>query len=260
LKNTFKIFLVFLVALYNISCNSSTQKEESQTSEGNDSINKNVAENTKGQNIMRIEILYFKTSKCILLGFLPKLLKVNFTTARPLESESAYFCVAGAFTSKIKNVDGLTIENGKKKTSSVNKSLNGFVKIENREITFYQFNNTLIEEVANEVVKEKGSLFQQQLLIYDNRVVDCKLFGNKINIRRALLEMNGTYLVMQSIENITIQDFQIALQEIEVKNAIYLDMGSYSEGWFIDNAGKKQLLGDNFANTKNQTNWISFEK
>ncbi len=251
MKNQLLILILFF--LFSDCSNNPKQVEQPK-------ISKSATIAPESKKVPKVEVSYFKTSRGILLGFQPRHLKVNFTTNRPFESDNIYFSVAGAFTSKEKSVDGLAIENGNKKNTSLNKFLNGFVEIENGKIVFHKFNDSLIEEISKKVISSKGSLFQQQLLITDSKINECKLFGNKINTRRALAEIKGMDFVIQSIENITIKDFQIALQEISVSNAIYLDMGSWSEGWFIDSYNKKQSLGDNFANTQNQKSWIIFQK
>lgn len=210
--------------------------------------------------ISKVGVSNFKTSKCNLLVFMPGNLKIDFTTTRPAESFPVYFCIAGAFTSKDTEVDGLSIENGIKKTSSLNKALNGFVEIKSGKVSFYQFNDSLIETIAKKAMDSESSLFQQQLLIKDKNIILCNVFGNRENKRRALIEKDGFFSVVQSLEDITIWDFQKALKEIEVLNAIYLDMGSWSEGWYFDEDMEKQTLGDNFANTRNQTSWIIFKR
>jgi hypothetical protein len=45
-----------------------------------------------------------------------------------------------------------------------------------------------------------------------------------------------------------------------IKNAIYLDMGTYSEGWYKNDDGKINTIGEDMKNTDKQSNWIVYEK
>lgn len=228
----------------------------------NESRNKN--EFTK-ENIQQfdksIKISYFNKSGKSFIEFIPLNLRIQFTTSNPSMKDNIVFSVAGAFTSKIFKPEGLTIEKVIINDKEVNRQLNGFVIIDSNCVKFYQFSDSLFSRVSNEAKNKKCSLFQQQLLVYNNKIINCTIFGNALNKRRALIERGKNEIsVIQSMDDITIKDFQLALSELGIKNAIYLDMGSWSEGWLVDENGIKQKLGDNFGNTKNQTNWIVFEK
>ena len=53
-------------------------------------------------------------------------------------------------------------------------------------------------------------------------------------------------------------EFQEALLILDIVDAIYLDMGSWSHGFYFDNNSKINDIGNNFSNTKKQTNWLVF--
>ena len=97
-------------------------------------------------------------------------------------------------------------------------------------------------------------------MVFNSKIIKCNLFKNKLNLRRAIIEINNHFYIVQSIGRISILDFQNLLISISAKNAIYLDMGTYSEGWYENDVGKITIIGETMINTNKQSNWIVFEK
>jgi len=114
--------------------------------------------------------------------------------------------------------------------------------------------------LLNDVKRLKQSLFQQSLLLKNSAIVECKLFGNRKNVRRALIQFEDFYCIGESDKPLTIQEFQQSLLEIGAIDAINLDMGTWSEGWFKDANNSKVTIGENMSNTQRQTNWIVYRK
>ena len=114
------------------------------------------------------------------------------------------------------------------------------------------------DSLLQNVIVQKKSLFQQTLLLKNGEIIDCNLFGSNSNLRRALIEFeDNTFFVAESSRNVTITEFQKALKEIGAMDAINLDMGSWSEGWYKNFDGSIKI-GENFLNTHRQTNWIIY--
>lgn len=65
---------------------------------------------------------------------------------------------------------------------------------------------------------------------------------------------------MESLNRVNVDDFSSALIANNVSQAIYMDMGTWSEGFYIDENGKKNIIGRLKQNTKYQSNWLLFLK
>ncbi len=111
------------------------------------------------------------------------------------------------------------------------------------------------------VQDENECYFQQMLLIYNEQKVECKIFGKqKPTFRRALVIKDNELLVIESLNRMNIDDFTDMMIEIGCTDAIYMDMGTWSEGFFVDEKGDKTVIGALRQNTKHQTNWLEFKK
>jgi exopolysaccharide biosynthesis protein len=198
-----------------------------------------------------------EASTCAINFFYPFGLKVEIVDKRPDFNDKTFFCVAGAYTSKSGTIDGIFINNGQIINYTYNNELTGLCITRNDSLII-ETKDKLNDELIKKVVSEKSSLFQQTLLIKNGLIVDCNIFGDAVNLRRALIKFNdGSYLVGESHRAMSIQEFQSALKEIGAIDAINLDMGSWSEGWYKSNNGKMSI-GENFLNTNRQTNWIVY--
>ena len=71
--------------------------------------------------------------------------------------------------------------------------------------------------------------------------------------------MDNSFCICQSKERLTIQDFQKALVDAGVENAVYLDMGGWSEGWYKNAYDEKMVIGEGMTSTDKQTNWLVYE-
>ena len=65
--------------------------------------------------------------------------------------------------------------------------------------------------------------------------------------------------MVESKARMTLSDFQDSLIKNNVTNAIYLDMGTYSEGWYRGSNGITNTIGENMDATSKQSNWLIFE-
>ncbi len=257
-----KISIVFLVFLFN-ACNTiENNVEDNRKDDIIDSL-KSVIESKKSEmkwlkrNNPGVIIVNQEASTCAINLFLPVGLNIEIFDKKPAFNETNFFCVAGAYTSTSGTIDGLFINKGEIIQTKYNNALTG-VCILKKDSLIIENSNTINDDLIKKVISEKSSLFQQTLLIKNGALVDCNLFGNAINLRRALIKFNdGTYLVGESHRVMTINEFQKALKEIGAMDAVNLDMGSWSEGWHKIN-NEKITIGENFTNTHKQTNWIVY--
>ena len=68
--------------------------------------------------------------------------------------------------------------------------------------------------------------------------------------------MDNSFCICQSKERLTIQDFQKALVDAGVENAVYLDMGGWSEGWYKNAYDEKMVIGEGMTSTDKQTHLL----
>jgi hypothetical protein len=204
--------------------------------------------------------LKFKTPDLIVTDFgdlklfNPNNLNICIYSKRPQKNGKTHLVVPAAFTKPNNKIDGLFIENGTLINSNVNEELNGICIISNNKLKIGRYNPLII----NEVISKKQSLFQQVLLVFDSKIVECELFRSDLNLRRALVEINNQFFLIESKKRVSILDFQNLMISKHVKNAIYLDMGTYSEGWY-KNENKTYAIGETMTQTYRQSNWLVFK-
>ncbi len=104
-----------------------------------------------------------------------------------------------------------------------------------------------------------GMAFGQSMIIY-NYIVQDKFPMKNVNNRneyRVLAEYNNQLCIIDGKGVMPFKDFVQALDNIKVKYALYLDMGSgWNFSWFRDNTGKVHCIHK--EKTKYATNWIVF--
>lgn len=104
-----------------------------------------------------------------------------------------------------------------------------------------------------------GTLLLQELLVLDGKP---QRFGPGNGFqRRALAEFAGRQfaVVESAADNLPLSQFAEDLRELGVKNALYLDMGDWDEGWY--KAGRQVVtLGLRRTQTARQSNWLLFAR
>lgn len=126
-------------------------------------------------------------------------------------------------------MDGEVISKGDSKA--------GYCSIIGDEITIGVSDATPMLE---QVLMQDGYFFRQYPLVVGGQIVENKPKGE--SIRKALAEIDGKICVVRSKENLTFQDFSQLLVDAGVRNAVYL-VGSSSYGFYINESGKKKLIG-----------------
>jgi len=184
-------------------------------------------------------------------------LKIDLAFSRPVINDSIYFCIPAAFTAKDTSIDGLYVYKGQVIDTPFNEKLTGACILKENNIQVL-LQDELDDIIFQEIVKNKFSFFQQAVLIRNSQIVPCTLFKQKKNLRRALVILDNYYCVAESVLPVSISSFQDALLKIGVLDAIYLDMGTWSEGWYRDNDCTIRKIGEKFFNTHLQTNWLIY--
>ena len=78
----------------------------------------------------------------------------------------------------------------------------------------------------------------------------------KSTIYRVLTKYNDKLCVIQNTQPMAYLSFVDELQEIGVRDAIYLDMGGWKYSWYRNDDGKVIEIFPTSNDTKYQTNWI----
>ena len=189
--------------------------------------------------------------------YTPNKLNYHLTNKRPEFNPNNYLSVAAAFTAKdYISTSGLLILEGNTIFKLFHDSLTGGCIIGEKSIKIVtQIEN--IDSLKKSIITNRESYFQQALLVYKNKLIKWNQpNGDKKVQRRALIEFNNQFSICESSAGVDVETFTLDLIKLGVKNAIYLDMGGWSEGWYKSVDGKQIKIGDNFSSTLLQTNWI----
>ena len=182
--------------------------------------------------------------------------KVDFRLIRPDKLDNRNrLCVPGAFTSKNNTPEGLIYLNGKLTSGQKPSSGKGLVIISLGEIEILNINQ--LGQFLNSRKDSRFSLFQQWYLIENNRKGENPFSNSKLQMRVIAKIKNETFII-ESDSNIESEYFISTLIKMGVSDAIYLDMGSWSEGWYKDGNNTIKSIGNNKSNTNRQTNWLLF--
>ncbi|UAM99118.1 phosphodiester glycosidase family protein [Polaribacter litorisediminis] len=248
-----------------VSCNNNNRIAVEKLNKQIDSLNSTISSLNSEIEDLEIENpfvrkLQTEASTCLIIQFVPKGLDIKLHSVRPSFNDSTYFCVPAAFTSPETTIEGVFIENGKVVNKVKNNGINGFVMFSKNECIIDKLEN-LSDSIMATSISKNHNLFQQILLVNNSNIVKCELFKDRKNTRRAIIKYgNGAIFIAETHRPVTILEFQKALVEIGVKDALYLDMGSWSEGWYRSSSCERLRIGELFSNTSKQTNWLTFER
>jgi len=193
--------------------------------------------------------------------FYSNMLKISFSTKRPdSNSINIRFCIPAAFTKNYKDdsISGFVVENGRIFFNDVDTTLTGGLIIENDSVFYFigleQFNDSLISFI----LENKADFFQQILLVKDKVGHKENLFKSKAIQCRAFCILHQQPCVIESKEKVTLSRFIKVLEKLQVQDAIYTDMGSWSEGWYKTENDRIFKTGNNRISTHLQSNWLYF--
>jgi hypothetical protein len=151
---------------------------------------------------------------------------------------------------------GASIEFGKVINPKISPDLSGFCLIRNAKPWVINQAQMKVGGLSK-WVKVGTSVFQQDLLIQDGKSVPIS-HAKSMNLWRALVLFLDRFEVVENDVNMRRDDFQAALLKIGAQQAIYLDMGSWSEGAYFSPQNRVVKIGKMRQNTHRQTNWLVF--
>lgn len=130
------------------------------------------------------------------------------------------------------------------------KSKLGFCAIVDDKITLGVADNTPLFEKC---VESEGYFFRQYPLVASGEVVELKPLGS--NYRKALAELDGKIVVIQSKSKMTFGDFSEALKVMGVTTAIYLN-GGEAISKYLNQDGTYAVLGNDARVEEKNVNYI----
>ncbi len=149
--------------------------------------------------------------------------------------ENILFFQAADVRADNKKIVGAFVQKGKPLSWGLSKR--GFCAIIDGEVTVGVADNSPLFEKATEL---NGDFFRQYPLVDKGVLVESEL-KNK-SIRRALCELEGKIVVVESQSLESMHDFSQALVDLGTSNAIYL-VGSSAMGWSMDVDGNGTKMG-----------------
>ena len=194
--------------------------------------------------------------------FHPQGLVLRVMTARPDVADSrTQLSVAAAYTDLDTNQPlDLLVSNGQlRQTRATVGFLDGVLTIVGDSLAIGQIamGQAPPNPALQRVRRGRGTLLLQELLVYGGRSVHQA--GGSVFQRRALAELPGRrFAVVESVaDNLTMRQFGDDLLELGARNAIYLDMGEWDEGWY--KVGRQVVKrGHRRTETARQSNWLVF--
>ncbi len=184
----------------------------------------------------------------------------SFERTKPDELDTNIaLCMVAAFTSKApEHIVGTNVCKGELRTDST-ESETGYCLIIDGTVGIYPLTQNR-EESISKAISQKGDYFQQMLLANEYNPVSTNVFKNRTSARRALVIANQEPFIVETNDRIHIDTFTTCLLRIGAEQAIYLDMGSWSEGWYRTNDQTIRRIGNNRCSTHLQTNWITIKR
>lgn len=185
---------------------------------------------------------------------------------RPSETDSSIiYCAEAAFTGKCLNnfdhfnIAGNHVSNGKLYHGYPLKTNSGaFVYYNGKWKFLYSSYAGELKNAAN----NGGMGFGQNMIIYNGTAKKLLRKDKPLNIYRALCETKeGMLCIIESDSLLRYSDFVQRLSKIQVKHALYLDMGGgWNYSWYRDSLDHFHALHPKKSWSKYQTNWIVFRK
>ena len=211
---------------------------------------------------LEIDTLYHQidTMQYRFARYVPQNAHYHFQRVKPdINNTNLLTCVVAAFTSKApEDVVGTSVSNGKKRIYPTDAET-AYCLIIGDQVKIEALDSNHKLAIAR-AVKEKGDYFQQMHLIENGEAKACEIFKNRATFRRALAQKEGETHLIESLDRMTIEDFTNTLISFGYEQAIYLDMGSWSEGWYRNSENQIVRIGNNWKSSHLQTNWLVIRK
>ncbi len=188
--------------------------------------------------------------------------QINFKGAPDINDTTIFLNVAAAFTLDLSSMDvcGDHVVAGERIKGYDDVTATGHMLIVDDKVRIAS--NEKLEQSIQEAVDGKGYLFQQCLIVEDGkgfveRVPEALLKRNPSIIYRAVcVKADGSVVAVQGDEAMLVSEFVDALVAFGVRQALYLDMGTWAWGWVREWDKLPQELSEHFFNTRFQSNWL----
>jgi len=196
--------------------------------------------------------------------FYPQNLAVDVVTQRPLATDArCQLSVAAAYTDLDTDapLDLLVCQGRLRQTTATVGFLNGVLTIVGDTLAIGRVAAGQVPPPAQlaRASQHRGTVLLQELLVFEGK--NQRQAGGSVFQRRALVEFaNHQFAVVESAaDDLEIKQFADDLLELGAKNALYLDMGDWDEGWY--RAGSRVVtLGHRRTHTARQSNWLVFAR
>lgn len=120
--------------------------------------------------------------------------------------------------------------------------------------------NDLSTSYFEKAVEEKGDFFRQHALVHEGEVVN-KVISQIGALRRSLCRLNdGRLCIIDTDMSVSLDDFALALQQYNVKEAIALMGTGAAVRWAVDDAGRRFIAGADEYDFPDVVNYIVWEK
>lgn len=203
-----------------------------------------------------IQLKSYSVSGVRLIGYLPVDQQVYWVRSRPICHSGQSLIVPAAFTHQDMSIAGASIEWGKVINPTISTDLSGFCLIRDKKP--WVLNQSQMKVGGLRKWEQFGtSVFQQDLLVHNGHRVPIA-HAKAVNWWRALVIFPNRYEVVENDFKMRRDDFQAALLKIGAQQAIYLDMGTWSEGAYFSPQNRVVKIGKMRQNTHRQTNWLVF--
>ncbi|MFD2720219.1 phosphodiester glycosidase family protein [Hymenobacter monticola] len=191
--------------------------------------------------------------------FYPQGTAIQITTTRPDAANSRYqLSVAAAYTDLDTDQPlDLLVSNGRELQPRPKVGfLDGMLMLVNDSLAITRIpEQSQFRAAAARMQRQSGTLLLQELLVQEGRSVHAA--GGSAFQRRALVELaDHRFVVAESVgDDLTLKQFGDDLRELGARNALYLDMGDWDEGWY-KTGGRVVKLGHRRTETARQSNWL----
>lgn len=196
--------------------------------------------------------------------FYPQKLAVDVVTQRPAATdERCHLSVAAAYTDldTYAPLDLLVCQGRLRQTAATVGFLTGVLTIVGDTLAIGRVAAGQVPPRAQlaRASQRQGTVLLQELLVFEGK--NQRQAGGSVFQRRALVEFaNHRFAVVESAaDDLEIQQFADDLLELGAKNALYLDMGDWDEGWYRQGS-QVVTLGHRRTDTARQSNWLVFTR
>lgn len=194
--------------------------------------------------------------------FSPQKLTIDVVTQRPEKADERYYLsVAAAYTNLDTDepLDLLVCQGRTHQLAAEVGFLTGVLTIVHDTLVISRVAAGAVPPLAPlaRAGANQGTVLLQELLVFEGK--NQRQAGGSVFQRRALVEFaNHRFAVVESMtDDLEIKQFADDLLELGAKNALYLDMGDWDEGWYREGSGVT-TLGHRRTHTARQSNWLVF--